>query len=393
MRSALAIAGLLLSATLAAAGDIQRLTAFDVPDRPSELPPLLKVPPASQPPAAGPRGPSGEYDPGYFYLPERSPDGPRPKPCGPEGRIWIGAGLELAWMKPPTAPPLLRLGSVTGPILYGGQSITSPMQAALSVDAGFWLNEARTFGFDASFFYSNGAGSETLIGPTASAVLVLPPALVLSDPAADAVGAFQAGLRTSFSSADVNSRTNLFCSSDARLDTIAGYRYARLSDDYEVYGKRLTSGSDIVRFRDEAHTRNQFHGGQIGLVGELRSGHWFVAGSGKVAFGVAFSDSELTGKFRVNEVVVPFGYYARPGLSGSQERSQFAVMPVAELSVGREIGDHLRIAVGYQFLSLNRVVRAPDLLEPALQPVFAAGEAPVSNLWVQSLGLTAEFRY
>lgn len=48
-------------------------------DRPS-APPLLSVPPAMQVPAAGPRGPSGEYESGYFYLPDRAPEGNRKPP-------------------------------------------------------------------------------------------------------------------------------------------------------------------------------------------------------------------------------------------------------------------------------------------------------------------------
>jgi len=356
------------------------MSASEEPERPSELPPLLKTPAAEAPPAKGPRGPSGDYEPGYFYLPERSPDGPRrPTACGPDGRIWIGVGLELAWMKPPTAPPLLRLGSASGTILYGGQPIASPMQAGLRLDAGIWMNEARTIGFDTSFAYFNVAGSDTAIGPVSNATLILPPDFVLADPATQSLGAFQAGLNTQFSTGDVNARTNLFCSADARLDTIAGYRYARLADDFEVFGKRLSPGNDIVRFRDEFHTDNQFHGGQIGVVGEFRRGAWFATGAGKVAFGVVFSDTVQEGAFRRNETVVPTGFFTRPG---TQDLSQFAVLPVAEVSVGRQIGDRIRLAVGYRFAYLNRVARAPDLQDSS-----------TSDFWLQSAALTAEWRY
>ena len=393
MRLALLLA--ILIPTTAGAREMPRLSAFD--EKPVELPPLLKVPPASQPPANGPRGPDGEYDPGYFYLPERAPDRPRPTPCGPEGRIWIGPGLELAWMKPADAPPLLRVGNAAGPVAYGGQSISSPMQAGLSLAAGLWMNEARTMGWDASFLYLNGTGSNSLVGPTADTVLVLPvggvAAVTLADPATGRLGAFQAGLDTLFATADVNYRNNLFCSPDSRLDALVGYRYGRLSDDYEVYGKRLNPAGEIIRFRDEAHTQNHFHGGQIGLAGEWRAGRWFATGTGKVAFGVVFSEATLEGKFRQDLVVVPFGLYSRPGLSGTQERSQFAVMPAAGFSVGRQIGDHGRVSLGYQLLYMNRVARGPELMEPALTPAVAATEPATEGFWVQSFSLSAEWRY
>src|SRR5688572_31513155 len=66
-------------------------------DRPSELPPLLPVPPGPMPPRPSRLGgPVGEYDHGQFYLPERAPD-PRPGPdrCGPAGRFWLAATIEL----------------------------------------------------------------------------------------------------------------------------------------------------------------------------------------------------------------------------------------------------------------------------------------------------------
>lgn len=40
-------------------------------------PPLLAIPLTPAPLAEGPRGPSGEYDSGYFYLPTRAPESSR----------------------------------------------------------------------------------------------------------------------------------------------------------------------------------------------------------------------------------------------------------------------------------------------------------------------------
>ena len=46
-------------------------------------PPLLAIPLAPAPLAEGPRGPSGEYDSGYFYLPTRAPESsPKPRRFG-----------------------------------------------------------------------------------------------------------------------------------------------------------------------------------------------------------------------------------------------------------------------------------------------------------------------
>jgi hypothetical protein len=298
MRFWMLLAGVLWLPAPAAAEDAPRLTAFDAPilDRPTELPPLLAVPPAAPPPSSGAAGPMGEYEPGYFYLPERSPDGPRKAAaCGPDGRLWIGPGLELAWIRP-AAGPFRRDRSVN---------------AGLSLTTGSWLNEPRTLGWDASGFFVQESGS----GPR---------------PGSD--------FETSFVTADVNVRRNWLCNTDARLDSLVGYRFGHLADEYATY-----------------RTRTHFHGGQIGLTGELRRDRWFVSGTGTVALGVAFREAE----------------------------SRFAVMPVAGVSVGRQLWEHVRIAVGYQLFYLNHSTGIASEI----------GEVATGDFWAQSVRLTAEWRY
>ena len=373
---------------------------------PTELPPLLSVPPTAAPPTVGPRGPSGEYDPGYFYLPERAPERARPAACGPAGRIWFAPALELAWTKSAAVPPLVRLGNATGPIVYGGDRAASPLRAGFSIATGIWINEACTHGFDGTFFVLTGLGSESLLLANGTA-LQLPTAtgtFPLADPNAGTVGAYQAGLNTRFGYADANYRGNLICTSNARIDALVGYMFARLRDDFEIYGKRLGSDGEIVRFRDEAHAKNDFHGGQIGLAGEYRFDRWYVAGTGKVSFGVVTSDTDLEGKFRVNGTVVPIGFYARPDVNGPRSHSHYAVMPVVGLTIGRQISEHARITLGYNFLYLNNLTRGPDVLDPTPAVNRADPQAPVasanvrrdstsSDFWVQSMSLGMEWRY
>jgi len=405
-RKLLILGVMLIAALRAPAQERSRLSVFDVPTAPMDLPPLLPVPPAAVPQPRAPRGPSGEYDPGYFYLPERAPEKSGPVACGPAGRFWLAPALELAWTRPASVPPLVRLGSAIGPVVSGGNLIAAPLRAGVSLAGGFWMNDDYTRGFDGSFFYLSGVGSDSLIFSNRDSLL-LPTTggtFPLADPNAGYAGAFQAGLNTLFTAADVNYRGNLLCTPDARLDTLIGYRYGRLADEYELYGKRLGPGGEIVRFRDEAHARNDFHGGQIGLAGEYRLERWYVAGTGKVAFGVVFTETDLDGKFRVNGTVVPIGFYARPDVNGPRSHSQYAVMPLIGVTLGRQLGEHGRLYLGYNFLYLNHVTRGPDVLDPTPAVLASDPQAPVasalvrrdattSDFWVQSLSLGMEWRY
>lgn len=377
-------------------------------ERPTELPPLLAVPPANPPRPAGPRGPSGEYDPGYFYLPERAPDMMRADPpCGPAGRVWVTPALETGWSKPAHVPALVRIGSQSGPVVYGDEHLRSQFRAGFSIAGGFWLDDRHTHGFDGSFYFLSQGANETNI-LTNAVPLVLPTAngvgFPLADPAVGSLGDYQAGLMTRFYAADANYRQNLLCGENGRLDGLVGYRYAHVGETYEIYGKRLGATGEIERFRDDAFARNDFHGGQVGLAGEYRIDRWYVSATGKVAFGTMFTSTDLDGKFRVNGVVVPSGFYARPGVNGDREHTRFGVMPTVGVALGRHLGEHSRVFVGYNFLYLTGLTRGPDVLDPlpsvvaanpqATQPVLVSRrDATTSDFWVQSLSFGMEWRY
>ena len=388
------------------------------PDPPTMLPPLLPVVPTEPvPPSTVPRGPGGNYDPGYLYLPDRAPDGPKlpPCPCRPLGTWWVAPELALAWSAPAQVPPLVRLGvpgprgrPVPGPVAFGGESLPAPFRAGFALNAGVWLDRCHRSGIDANFFYlAQGGYSTTILSPGALLLPTWRGNFPLSDPAAGYVGTFQFGLGTRYTTADVNYRHNFYCETNTRLDLLVGYRYARLGEDIDLYGKRLGPEGAILRFRDQAWATNNFNGGQIGLAGEYRfEGGWYLGGTGTIALGALNADTDLYGKFRTDGTVIPYGFYSRPDVAGVREHSRFAVMPVLKLAVGRQLGEHARIYLGYQFQYLNNLTRAGDILDPtptlppgnpalAVLPWPATGRRDVntSDFWVQSVNLGIDLRY
>jgi hypothetical protein len=411
-----AIGSLIVAGLMAGAAAAQPLTTFDIlrtsaNDRPVQLPPLLAVPPDGPPPApaAPPRGPVGEYDHRLFYLPEQAPERPPVSTaCGPEGRFWIAPALELGWTKTARLPAILRSGSATGPAIFGGDALDSPFRAGFGLTGGFWFDPDRTRGLDASYYFLSEAGDETVIFSNGGPLILTTAAggFPLADPAAGRAGSLEAGLSTRFSSADVNCRHNLLCTPAARLDALAGYRYLHAADDLMIFGKRIGPGGEIVRFWDRARSANDFHGGQIGLAGEVRLDRWFVGAIGKVAFGKTFTDTDLEGKFRVNGTVIPSGFFSRPDVAGERDDSHYAVVPAVGVKVGRAIGDHARAFVGYNFLYLSRAVRGPDAIDPAptllaIDPLNTTSlrarpnqrDAATSDIWAQSMSFGVEWRY
>jgi hypothetical protein len=383
------------------------------PDRPTNLPPLLSVP---QAPPTAPRPPETvcppcDYDPAYQYLPDRAPPGPKlsPGPCRPLGQYWFIPTLELGWSRPAEVPPLLRVGVpdgrggfLPGVAVFGDEHVSAPFRAGFGIAAGVWADRCQSHGIDGSFYFlGTGTTDTSTFVPGLPLVLQTlnagtPGLFALSSPDSG-IGSHEAIYETRFLTFDVNYRQNLYCESNTRVDGLLGYRYGWVHEELDLYGRRLGPTGEIVRFRDTASTANHFHGGQVGLAAEHRVGDWFFALTPKVAFGTVFTETDLEGKFRVNGTVLPFGFYARPAVSGTREHTNFAVMPVVKLAVGRQLGEHARVFAGYTFQYLSRVTRPGDVIDP-VPDILGSGlgmtrDRATTGFWVQSLNAGMEWRF
>src|SRR6185369_2833641 len=88
-------------------------------------------------------------------------------------------------------------------------------------------------------------------------------------------------------------RANLCSDCCYRLEALAGYRYLHFSDQVDIIEK-LTStdpaqtfaplGTSIV-VADRFRTTNQFHGGDVGLSGEICWDAWTLVGTARIALG------------------------------------------------------------------------------------------------------------
>lgn len=368
------------------------------PAPPTELP-LLPVPqpPMAEVPRPGPTG--GEYDHGYSYLPERLPERPRrlaDEVCGPPGKWWISPSLQLAWVPThsPVATVRLRVpapggGTVAGPLLPVAGRSAGRFDAALGLVGGWWFGERNVNGVEASLFTRD--ASNTFDGAAPGGLVVFPRgtqrgAQVIAFPdglAPFVSGAFPYTLGTEFTTVDVNYRHNMLCSGRGRVDWLAGYRYAYLGD--ELYLGEEPDEHDEYRW-NRAAVSNSFHGGQVGLAGEVRADGWYVSGSAKVAFGMLTAEARASGTFLGAEGRAN-GTFRRLGALGAADSTEFAVMPTLNVQVGRQLTDHARVFAGYSFQYLSRAARLGDALNPG------ASGLTFTDFWVQSIGLGAEFRF
>ena len=120
---------------------------------------------------------------------------------------------------------------------------------------------------------------------------------------------------------------------------------------------------------DSFRTENRFHGGQVGLTGEVRRGRWYVDGRASIAFGTVFQRADVGGGQQLlfaNGAVGQYqgGLLAVPGANiGAFTQNKFAVAPEVSLNFGYHLTPNMRVFVGYNFLYLSSVLRPGNVID------------------------------
>jgi len=389
-------------------------------------------------------------------------------PCGPPGRFWISAEYLLWWTKGDPVPPLVTTGPATFPppggpqpgalgtpgtvVLFGGNDINSGPSSGARISAGFWLNDCHTWGIEGSYFF---------LGPTANVFAVSssggPGSIVLARPFFDvstglqnaeldafpglASGSKTVSSNSFFQSPELNLIRNLLCSCQPcdccqpcetrqpvvrgyRVDLIAGPRFLFLNEQLRI--SETTSlipgvlpgtfdGATINAF-DEFDTSNQFYGAQVGARAEVWRNRWFANITGKCAFGVIHQTVDINGGTRITSptgailLVAPGDLLALPSNIGHYERAVFSVVPEANVTLGYQLTERLRIFAGYTFLYWSGVERPGDAIDfnvnstrvPTALPLFGIPPtgplAPLftwhpSGIWAMGINVGAQLRF
>jgi hypothetical protein len=164
---------------------------------------------------------------------------------------------------------------------------------------------------------------------------------------------------------------------------------------------------------DRFETKNQFWGGQVGLVGELNWGRWSLEGRAKLALGSTHQVVSING-FQIRQepgqppVTYQGGLLGLVTNNGYYARNRFAVVPELGINLGYQVADWWRVFVGYDFLYWSSVVRPGDQIDLGLNvkwiPNFPTNAPPSpllrpaptlkdTTFWAQGISFGMEFRY
>jgi hypothetical protein len=359
-------------------------------------------------------------------------ESPGSKICG----FYASAEYLLWWTKDPRFPPLVTtsppssggiLGNPGTTILVGGGHVDQEERSGGRFTIGYSFDGCKPWALEGSFFFlgersirsqANSADFPVLARPFFDLNFGREFSEISAGPGL-AMGRIDVTSPSRFWGAEANVRCLACCGCSYRLEWLAGFRFLELEESLEIR-ESLQSSPQAPQFPnsqilvvDRFATRNQFYGGQVGVVGVRQRGPWFFECCGKVALGATHEVINIDG----NQVIVdPTGTVStfRGGLLalssniGHFSRDRFAVVPEVGINLGYQLTENLHAFVGYTFLYWNRVVRPADQIDRGLDitriPNFGIQANPLptprpavlfreTEFWAQGINFGLEFRY
>ena len=343
--------------------------------------------------------------------------------------MWALKGQPLPALlttSPPGTP--LRNAGIIGvdgtTVVFGNQKVDDDLRSGARFTAGYWFDECQTIGIEGNFFFLEQEGSSFFTSSDGSTILArpffntlenTPDALLIGFPTGlNAVaGTFHASTFSDLSGFDVYARYNLCCGCCYRVDLLAGYRFLRLHEGLSIDETEISINPQspifgtVFNLNDRFNTKNDFNGGEIGVLAEYRRCPWYVQGLAKVALGANSRNVDINGSTLENgQLLPPGGFLALTSNIGNHHDTKFSVVPEIGLRLGYQVNEHLRAFVGYTFMYWTNVVRPGDQIDlnvnatflpnapggpsGAPRPAFVAHD---SDLWVQGVSFGAEFRF
>jgi hypothetical protein len=199
-----------------------------------------------------------------------------------------------------------------------------------------------------------------------------------------------------------------------RLDFVYGYRYLgvdetlRIENSLEFIDPTGNTFGSTLEQLDLFELENDFHGGELGLMGHSVDGRWTLDFLGTVALGSMRQRASIRGRTVStveggNPATVKGGLLTQDSNIGNFSDDPFTVVPEFTVTLGYFITPRLDLSVGYTFLYVNHVARPGQIIDTAVNlsqqtgelegPARPAFEFQDSDYWLQGLNFGLNLRY
>jgi hypothetical protein len=367
-------------------------------DRPEPARPFVGVPPVGSRP--GPEilqvGNWTEKYPITAAPPLAPPAAPGPVavPPGSASSIYVSAEYLLWAVKRDRAPVLAttgdqqngaaagRLGNADTLVLFNGAFDSNAFSGG-RFTVGYFLDESAEKAIEVTGFFL-GPRSDRFTTSSAMFPVIARPFFSLNEGIerveftaipGQSSGTLRINAPSQLWGMEANFRCPWCCGCDYRIDMLAGFRFLSLKEQIEIIENVQTvpgladpfNGTPVI-VRDSFATNNQFYGGQIGIAGQKRFGHFTLEAFTKLALGdthqtVTIQGSQTFPPGTPNVDPRPGGLLALDSNIGHFTRDRFAVVPEVGLTVGYFLTDNVQVTLGYNFLYWSSVVRPGDQID------------------------------
>ncbi len=314
--------------------------------------------------------------------------------CGPLGQLagWLTRNMYIrgeaaVFSQDGVRVPILATTSNVNNVLFGNQTVNEDTQVGYRAQVGLWLDDCHDRAlqfrmYDAGTWETNFLADASTVG---TAGLVRPffdpnsnpqlSTVVLVNLPTTATGSFNAAVSTKSYGGDLMLRKRLFQAGNARWDFLIGYQHARLKDALLISTQTtspIAAPNTGLSVTDAFETDNRYEGMAWGLQRFSRWGNWSLDGSFKLGMGNMRRTVEIAGSQTVrdtanNVVTRGQGLLARNTNIGTYVEDTFAVSPEFGINLGYRWSRNLDLTVGYTYLSLPKVARAGDQIDPRLR--------------------------
>ena len=323
---------------------------------------------------------------------------------------WVSFEYMNTWLEGRYLPPLVSTsppgteGVVPGAtVLFGGEDVSGNRQAAGKLSVGGWFDESERLGAGGKFFEiqtetmgfsaaSNANGSPLFARPfyetwpSASGGVGPASFLVTGQTSVGTLpftltGDIQAVAQTDVMGAEGYLRYLLYCAPGRRLDLIGGYQFSRVDDRLQI-NNSTNYQPQIFGAHFEAEdlfdTQNKFHGGELGLLGEIGRGPVTLSVLAKVGLGNMNEVVTIDGQSALTDAGGFTAYYnggilALPTNIGTYKQDKFAVIPEAEIKLNFKLTRNLEATVGYDFIYWSTLALAGEQIDTS------SGNLPTVN--------------
>jgi hypothetical protein len=330
--------------------------------------------------------------------------------------------------------------SATTSILFGNERVDLNQRNGGRINIGYWLIDGEFLGiegqylaletqntvFNASSNFSSGDPNAIILArpflnvdpilpsPTEDSALIAFPDFQIGGDTTDLDGSINVRTVSNIQSANMTLRRLVWIdfTMQRRVDLLLGYRFFRLDDSVTVNDAVTIQPSGLIPLtfltsQDLWRSRNQFHGGEIGIKAQSYHGIFSLEFVGKCAFGSNRERTWING-FNTSTVddvttVGVGGLLTQPTNIGSYRRDVFAILPEANANLRIDVSHNLRLTMGYTFIYINRAQRSGDAIDTTLNPTQIGGQlqgearpaffATDTPFWVHGVNGGFEYRW